>query len=115
MCVLKLTLGKIFFFVNFPSVFVFQCEALGRSPLEFGRVWLRRLDGQVTRPNADNSTICLCGIPRLDGLVMHPDGYPTGLRIAFFSSRRISLLFPLSFSRFFPTFWFPFLVFSHEF
>jgi hypothetical protein len=37
---------------NFPSVFVFQCEASGQYPLASGQVRLRWPDGQVTRPDA---------------------------------------------------------------
>jgi hypothetical protein len=92
----------------FSSVSVFQCEAFGRSPLEFRLVRLRWPDGQVTRPDARGFIVWLCGIPRSDGLVMCPDGYPTGVRIAFFSSRCIFLLF----SRFLSNF---LVLFSHVF
>jgi len=71
------------FFANFSLVSVFKCEASGRSPLTSGRVWLRRLDRQVTRLGVRGSVVCLCGIPRLDGLVMRSNEYPTGLSIVF--------------------------------
>jgi len=49
-------------------------------------VLVRRSDGQVTRPDACGSAVCLCGSPR-------PNDYPPGLRIALFHSRCISLIF----------------------
>jgi hypothetical protein len=93
MRVLKLTLGKIIFLQIFLQFLFFSAK---------------RLDPR-------SSVVCLCGIPRPDRLVMHPDSYLTCLRIAFFSSRRISLLFSLGFSRFFWYFWCAFLVISHKF
>jgi len=71
------------FSMNFPSVSVFQCEASEQSPLASGRVRLRQPSGQVTHPNARSLVTCLCGNARPDGLVMRPDGDPTGLNIAF--------------------------------
>jgi hypothetical protein len=104
------------FSANFSSVSVFQCEAFGQSPLESGRVRLRRPDGQVTRPDARGSTVCLCGIPRLDGLVMRPDGYHTGFSIDFFAlaatSRHYFLLFSLDFLHFLVHFFLCFLTSS---
>jgi hypothetical protein len=85
------------------------------------RVRLKRPDGQVTRPDARDSAVCLCGSPHPDRLVIHPDDYPTGLRIAFFPSRHISLIF-LSFLSclvlclaYFETFFFPVLDYCNIF
>jgi hypothetical protein len=64
------------FSANFPSVFVFQCEVFGQSPLQSGQVRLRRPNSQVTRLDAHGSAVCLCGNSR-------PNGYPTGSSIAF--------------------------------
>jgi hypothetical protein len=77
------------FSANFSSVSIFQCEGSGRSPLESGRVWVRRPDGQETLPDARGSALCLCGSSRPDGLVMRPYDYPIGLSIAFLPSRHI--------------------------
>jgi hypothetical protein len=71
------------FSANFPSVSIFQCEASGRSPLAFGRVRLRRPDGQMTRLDAHCSVECFCGIPRPNGLMMRQDRHPKGIKIAF--------------------------------
>jgi hypothetical protein len=71
------------FSANFSSVYVFQCEASGRSLLASGRVRVRRPDGQVTCPDTHGSVKCLGGIPRPDGLMMLPNGYPTSLSTAF--------------------------------
>jgi hypothetical protein len=73
------------FSANFPSIYVFQCEASGLYPLESGLVWFRRSDGQVTCPDARGLVACLCGNVR-------PDGVPTGLKIAFSPCRRSSFL-----------------------
>jgi hypothetical protein len=100
MRVLKLILGKIYFSTNFPSVFIFQCEASGRYSLASRRVKLRRPDGQVTRPDAGDLVACLCGNVRPDGLVISPDGEPKGLKIAFSPSRRTFFWFHLEFCLF---------------
>jgi hypothetical protein len=92
MRVLKLTLGKIFFFANFPSVSGFQCEASEWSPFKSGRVRLRRPDGGVTRLDTRGLVACLYGNTRPNGLVIHPDRDPIGLKIAFSPCRRTSLL-----------------------
>jgi hypothetical protein len=92
------------FCANFLSVSVFQCEASRRSPLASGRVRLRRLDGKITRLDAGDSAECLCGIPRPDGSMMCPDGYPIGLSIVLSAVAAVSpclfLKFYLSFCLF---------------
>lgn len=65
----------------------------GWSPLESGRVRLKRPNSQVTHLDACGSAVCFCGSLLPDRLVMHSDNYPIGLRIAFFLSYRISLIF----------------------
>jgi hypothetical protein len=80
------------FSANFPSVSGFQCEASEWSPLKSGRVWLRRLNDQVTCLDARSLVACIYGNARPDELVIHPDGDPTGLKIAFSSCPRTSLL-----------------------
>jgi hypothetical protein len=65
------------FSTNFPSISVFSVWSDWTvSPLASGWVWLKRLDGQVTRLDARNLVACLCGIVCPNGLVMRPGGYP---------------------------------------
>jgi hypothetical protein len=52
MHLLKLIVVKIFFYANFPSVSIFQCEASERSLLTSERMQIRCPDGKVARSDA---------------------------------------------------------------
>jgi hypothetical protein len=93
MRVLKLILGNIIFYANFPSVSIFQCEEFGQSTLTSGRKRLRRPDVQVTRLYARGLVACICGTVGPDGLVMCPDMDPTMFYIAFSPGRRTPVCF----------------------
>jgi hypothetical protein len=91
MRVLKLALH---FFCNFSFSFYFQCGAFGRLLLASGRMWLRRPDSKITRPDA-------CGLSH----AYVATRVRTGIPLVINRVLTLAAAQALDLTRFFRTFW----------